>query len=248
MRRYFFEIAYKGTRYHGWQRQENALAIQQIVEDCLCKMLGREIRIVASGRTDTGVHCQQQFFHLDLADKETKDLRQKLNSFLPYDISILNIFPVKPEAHARFDATQRGYQYRIHQVKDPFRHEVSLFFDKKLDLQTMNEAAVLLLGKHDFQCFSKIHTDVDNFYCAVNAAQWEQDGTNLVFNISANRFLRGMVRAIVGTMLDISKGKTSVDQFRQIIEGKDRKAAGAAAPAKGLFLMQVSYPDHIFLQ
>ena len=224
------------------------MAVQQIVEDCLSKMLGREIQIVASGRTDTGVHCRQQFFHLDLSDEEITDLRQKLNSFLPFDISILKILPVVSRAHARFDATQRRYQYHIHQVKDPFRHEVSLFFDKKLDLQTMHEAAVLLLGEHDFQCFSKTHTDVNNFNCAVNAAQWEQDGPNLVFNVSANRFLRGMVRAIVGTMLDIGKGKTSLDQFREIIESKDRKAAGAAAPAKGLFLMEVSYPDHIFLQ
>ena len=246
--RYFLEIAYNGNRYHGWQMQPNAISVQQIVEEALSTMMRREMTITGSGRTDTGVHCEQQFFHIDIDDTQLIDnLTFKLNSYLPPDIAIGSLKPVKEDAHARFSALSRSYEYRISTKKNPFLEDFSYLYPKPLDLTTMNEAASLLLGKQDFESFSKVKTEVNTFFCEITEAVWKPQGDLLIFHITANRFLRGMVRAIVGTLLDVGKGKRTVEEFKSIIEQKDRKSAGAAAPADGLFLTSVVYPDEIFI-
>lgn len=245
--RYFFEIGYSGTSYHGWQNQANAIGVQQVVEDALSKLLREKISIVGSGRTDTGVHCVQQFFHVDIQKEfEKTELLIRLNAFLPKDIAIQNILNVKPDAHARYDARGRVYEYRINQKKNPFSTGYSYYFFHSLDVQAMNRASSLLLGVHDFQCFSKVKTDVNHFLCDITRAHWKQQNDLLVFSITANRFLRGMVRAIVGTQLDVGRGKISILEFQEIIHRKDRKMAGANVPPEGLYLLSVKYPKRIF--
>lgn len=249
MPRYFFEISYKGTNYAGWQSQHNATGIQDVVENALSKLLRIPVKIVASGRTDTGVHCVQQFFHCDIEKSfEPDTLIRRLNAFLPFDIAIRSIRPVKPDAHARYSARERTYEYHITTVKDPLLIGLALTFYKPLDVSTMNRAAALLYGEHDFTSFSKVNTDVNHFRCTVKKAEWKQKGTRLIFTITANRFLRGMVRAIVGTMLDVGTGKISVQDFKNIIQRKDRRAAGANADAQGLYLVRVKYPSSIFIK
>jgi tRNA pseudouridine38-40 synthase len=247
--RFFFEITYNGTRYHGWQNQKNAVGVQQVVEDTLSKLLRREIAIVGSGRTDTGVHCIQQFFHADI-EKEFNmaDLIHRLNAFLPKDIAIRNIFAVTPGAHARYDAYERSYEYKITRKKNPLLVGYAHYFFRDLDLTAMNKATTHLLGEHDFACFSKVHTDVNHFICDVKQAEWTAKGDLLIFRITANRFLRGMVRAIVGTLLDVGTGKISLKQFEEILKSKDRKQAGMNAPAEGLYLTKVKYPRSVFLK
>lgn len=247
--RYFFEISYHGKNYHGWQSQANALGVQTVVEQALSKLFREEIKIVGSGRTDTGVHCEQQFFHADISrDFDPERLSWRLNTFLPRDIVIGKIRRVKPDAHARYSATSRAYQYRITLRKDPFLTDLALYYFKPLDLQTMNEAAALLTGTHDFQCFSKVKTDVNHFICEVKKACWIQHGDMLLFDITANRFLRGMVRAIVGTLLDVGEKKIDIKEFKRILKNKDRKAAGANVAPHGLFLTSVKYPASIFIK
>lgn len=246
--RYFFEISYNGTRYHGWQNQANAVGVQQIVEDGMSKIFRQEIAIVGSGRTDTGVHCVQQFFHADVQGAfDSKTWLQKLNSFLPKDIAIHAIYPVKAQAHARYDAVERSYEYKITRVKDPLLTGLAYYFFRELDISTMNKAAALLHGMHDFECFSKVKTDVNHFICNVKKARWNQKDDLLVFTITANRFLRGMVRAIVGTLLDVGTGKLTEKDFQEIIMGKDRKKAGMNVPPEGLYLVKVKYPRSIYL-
>ncbi len=248
MPRYFFEITYRGTAYAGWQSQKNALGIQDVVEDALGKLLGTPIKITASGRTDAGVHCVQQFFHCDIEKPFQPDvLRQKLNSFLPRDIAIRSIRPVKSTAHARYSARERTYEYRITTEKDPLLLGLALHFYRPLDVNAMNRAAAALVGEHDFTSFSKVHTDVHHFRCTVKKALWQQRGSKLVFTITANRFLRGMVRAIVGTLLQAGTGKITVNEFEQIMKQKNRRAAGPNADAQGLYLMRVKYPPSVFL-
>jgi tRNA pseudouridine38-40 synthase len=246
--RYFFEIAYNGKDFNGWQSQKNGIGVQTVVEEALTKLLQEEIKIVGSGRTDTGVHCEQQFFHTDISQNfEKQTLIQKLNSFLPQSIVIRGIRTVKQDASARYDAIERSYRYQITRFKDPFLKDYAWHFFKPLDLETMNKAAALLVGEHDFECFSKVKTDVNHFLCHIHSASWSENGTMLTFQITANRFLRGMVRAIVGTLLDVGTGKTSLQELKVIISSKDRKKAGANVPANGLFLMRVKYPDTIFI-
>jgi tRNA pseudouridine38-40 synthase len=246
--RFFFEISYNGTNYHGWQNQLNAISVQHIVENALSKLLREKIDIVASGRTDTGVHCLQQFFHLDTEKEFDKaPFLIRLNSFLPKDIVISDIRPVKPKAHARYDARERAYEYKITRVKDPFLTGFAFYFFRNLDISTMNKAAALLIGMHDFQCFSKVKTDVNHFDCDIKQAQWNQKGDLLVFSIVANRFLRGMVRAIVGTLLDVGTGKILVQDFEKIIHSKDRKRAGMNVPPEGLYLKSVKYSKSVFI-
>jgi tRNA pseudouridine38-40 synthase len=246
--RYFFEISYNGSHYHGWQNQKNAIGVQQVVEGALSKLLREEISITGSGRTDSGVHCVQQFFHADTTkDIKADELIQRLNSFLPKDIAIRSIVPVKPEAHARYDAYERSYQYKITRVKDPLLVGYAYYYFRDLDVISMERAAALLVGEHDFECFSKVKTDVNHFICNVKQAAWNQSGDLLVFHITANRFLRGMVRALVGTLLDVGSGKITLKQFQEIIKSKDRKMAGMNAPPEGLFLTQVKYPRSIYL-
>jgi tRNA pseudouridine38-40 synthase len=246
--RYFFEISYFGTNYHGWQYQKNATGVQEVVENVLDKLLKEKIAIVGSGRTDTGVHCVQQFFHADIEREfDKKHLLQRLNAFLPGDIVIKNVVDVKPEAHARYDARSRMYEYRITRVKDPFLLDRAFYFFRELDVPTMNRAAALLRGKHDFQAFCKVKTDVNHFICNVKEVRWNQKGELLVFTITANRFLRGMVRAIVGTLLEVGTGKITIKEFLAILHAKDRKKAGMNVPAEGLYLIQVKYSNKIYL-
>lgn len=247
--RYFFEIAYNGRNYAGWQSQANATGVQSVVEHALSHLVKTPIRIVGSGRTDTGVHCEQQFFHCDIEKEFDPDnLIHKLNVFLPRDIVIKSIRGVRAEASARFDAVERSYQYRITRVKDPFLEGLAWHFYKTVDVPTMNAAAALMIGEQDFECFSKVHTDVNHFLCNMKRAQWREHGNMLEFDITANRFLRGMVRSIVGTLLDVGAGKTSVKDFQAIIDSRDRKKAGPNVPPYGLYLTKIKYPSGIFLR
>ncbi len=247
--RFFFEISYNGTNYHGWQNQANAVGVQEVVESALSKIFRTKIEIVGSGRTDAGVHCAQQFFHADVDNEfDEPTWLIKLNSLLPRDIAIRSIQKVKAEAHARYDAYERSYEYKITRVKDPLLVCQAYYFFKSLDVANMNRAATLLVGEHDFECFSKVKTDVNHFICTLKKATWNQKGDLLVFNVTANRFLRGMVRAIVGTLLDVGTGKITMKEFEEIVKGKDRKKAGMNVPPEGLFLTSVKYPKNIFVK
>jgi tRNA pseudouridine38-40 synthase len=246
-KRYFLDISYRGTNYHGWQIQKNALSIQQIIEDCLGKLLGTETPVTASGRTDAGVHARQQIAHFDAdLDVPLSELQRRMNGFLPIDISINSITPVTEQGHARYTAYSRSYQYLIHTRKNPFLQDLSYFFWQELDVEKMNEAAEYLLGTHDFQCFSKANTDVKHYLCNITEVHWQQQKENLVFNITANRFLRGMVRAVVGTLLLVGKNDLSPKAMEEVIISKDRAKAGKSAPACGLYLNKVKYPLEIY--
>jgi tRNA pseudouridine38-40 synthase len=247
--RYFFEIAYNGKNYNGWQTQANGVGVQTVVEHTLSKLFQQKIKITGSGRTDTGVHCEQQFFHSDIEKEfDAAHFIQKINSFLPRDIAVHSIKKVKATASARYDAIERTYRYVITRTKNPFLEGLAWHYFKLADVQTMNKAAALLLGEHDFECFSKVKTDVNHFLCDVKKAEWKQDGDKLIFLISANRFLRGMVRAIVGTLLDTGTGKISIKDFQAIIGSKDRRKAGANVPPQGLYLVKVKYPAGVFIK
>ena len=246
--RYFFEVSYNGANFHGWQSQANAVGVQDVVEDVFEKLFRKKIGITGSGRTDTGVHCVRQYFHADIdGELNYPHVIQRLNSFLPKAISINSIRKVKPQAHARYDARQRAYEYRITRVKNPFCQGYAFHFFKPVNIENMNRAASLLVGEHDFQCFSKVKTDVNHFICSLKKASWSEKDDLLIFTIIANRFLRGMVRSIVGSLLDVGTGKTSLKHFQQIIKSKDRKQAGMNVPAEGLYLMDVKYPKSIFI-
>ena len=240
--RYFIELGYKGTNYHGWQYQPDADSVQETLNKALSLLLKTDIDIVGAGRTDTGVHAKQMFAHFDFdSEIDTQQLVHKLNSFLPKDIVIFNILKVANEAHARFDATKRTYEYYIHMTKDAFKNEESYQFQTALNIDKMNEACQILFKHNDFECFSKVNTDVKTFNCAIFEAHWMQDGNKLVFTIAADRFLRNMVRAIVGTMINIGTGKISLDDFEAIIDSKDRSQAGFSVPAHGLYLTKIEY-------
>ncbi len=250
--RYFIELAYKGTNYHGWQYQPGAVSVQETINKSLSILLKTNIDIVGAGRTDTGVHAKQMFAHFD-SEVELKEnqLIQKLNSFLPNDIAINGLIKVADDAHARFDATKRTYQYHIHTVKDVFEKEGSYFFQTPLDIKKMNAACKILFKHSDFECFSKVNTDVKTFNCVIFEANWKlkkirdnQDNNGidkLVFTITADRFLRNMVRAIVGTMINIGTGKINIEDFERIIESKDRSQAGFSVPAHALYLTKIDY-------
>jgi tRNA pseudouridine38-40 synthase len=246
--RYFLDIAYKGTNYHGWQVQQNAHSVQQELENALQKIFRKEIETCASGRTDTGVHAEQQIVHLDLDIELTDNHIFKLNCILPKDIVIKEFFPVQDNAHARFDAHSRSYEYRISKVKNPFLIDNVYFMDRILDLDKMNEAASLLLNHQDFESLSKVHTEVKNFLCDIYFARWKEKNNIISFEIEANRFLRGMVRTIVGSLLPIGLGKASVEDFDKMLLSRDRRNAGPAAPAEGLFLTSIKYPDKVYLE
>jgi len=223
--------------------------VQTVVENVMSNIFRTPVTITGSGRTDTGVHCEQQFFHTDLTSGFEKDnLILKLNSFLPRDIVIKSIRAVKADASARYDAVSRTYRYEITRVKNPFLQGLSWHYFKDVRIENMNRAAALLLGAHDFECFSKVKTDVNHFICDVTKARWVEKGDKLTFTISANRFLRGMVRAVVGTLLDVGTGKITQKEFVFILHSKDRKKAGANVPALGLYLESVKYPARIFLK
>lgn len=240
--RYFIQLAYKGTNYHGWQYQPNAHTVQETLSKALSVILQQSIEITGAGRTDTGVHAKEMYAHFDFEGNfDPTQFVYKLNSFLPKDISIYDIFPVKNEVHTRFDAQKRTYEYHIHTRKDPFLEELSWYYQQQLDVEKMNQAAELLLKHTDFQCFSKVNTDVATFNCAISEAYWKYTGNQLVFTISADRFLRNMVRAIVGTLVLVGLNKISLSDFEQILASKDRNKAGFSAPAHGLYLTQINY-------
>lgn len=241
--RYFIEFAYNGKNYCGWQFQPHSPSVQETLNKALSTLLRTEIDVVGAGRTDTGVHARQMFAHFDHEEiKDTAKLVQRLNSFLPADIAVYRFISLHDDAHARFDATQRTYEYHIHTFKDAFDNEGSWYNFQPLDVEKMNEAAQLLFNYTDFKCFSKTHTDVRTFNCDIMEARWEQHGNKLVFTVSADRFLRNMVRAIVGTLVNVGLGKISIDDFKAIIESRDRGQAGFSVPAHGLYLTKVIYP------
>ena len=246
--RYFFEIAYKGTRYHGWQMQANAVSIQQVVQEKLRQITGRSITVVGSGRTDTGVHAKQQFFHADFEKAlDAEDFRYHLNAVLPEDIALRSVRRVREDAHARYDAVSREYVYEILTEKDPFRINEAYIYPRAIDIDKVNAAARLLMGKHDFESFSKVKTDVNHFCCEVMQAVWETTEGGCRFTISANRFLRGMVRAVVGTLLMVNEKKIAVEDVREIMDARDRSKAGRTVPPEGLYLNRVIYPEEIFI-
>ncbi|WP_111683392.1 tRNA pseudouridine(38-40) synthase TruA [Winogradskyella tangerina] len=247
--RYFLKLAYNGKAYHGWQNQPNAISVQEVIEKALSTILKSDIAIVGAGRTDTGVHASQMFAHFEYEDSfNTHDLVYKLNSFLPKDIAVHSIFEVKAEAHARFDALSRTYHYKISTSKNVFDYDYAYQVQQSLDVEAMNEACKILLTYNDFQCFSKSNTDVKTYYCDIKEAYWTKSETGLKFTITANRFLRNMVRAIVGTMVNIGLGKLQPDDLHGIIASKDRSEAGFSVPAHGLYLVEIVYPEDIRIE
>lgn len=241
--RYFIEFTYNGGNYCGWQYQPHSPSVQETLNKALSILLRKEIDVVGAGRTDTGVHATQMFAHFDYEEVIDSDmLTKRLNAFLPKDIVIYRFIPLHNEAHARFDATSRTYEYHIHTFKDAFINEGSWYNFNHLDVDKMNEAAKILFEYIDFKCFSKTHTDVKTFNCKITEAHWQQNGNRLVFTVTADRFLRNMVRAIVGTLVNVGLGKINLHDFRQIIEKRDRSAAGSSVPAHGLYLTKVKYP------
>ncbi len=240
--RYFIKLAYNGTQYHGWQCQPNASSVQETLNKAVSVILNSEINLMGAGRTDTGVHATEMYAHFDFEKPfDLKSIVHKLNSYLPKDIVVYAVIPVPDEAHARFDATKRTYEYHINTFKDAFLQDGSWYFHKKLDVDLMNQASKLLLNHTDFQCFSKVNTDVNTFDCTIFEAYWQQKDNQIVFTISANRFLRNMVRAIVGTLVNVGLHKISLDDFNEIIKSKNREKAGFSVPAHGLYLTKIEY-------
>ena len=247
-KRFFLEFSYAGTAYHGWQRQPNALSVQEGMEEALVLLLKQQTPLTAAGRTDTGVHAKQMFAHFDADTTDLEQLIFRLNQFLPNDIAVIRIREVKPRAHARFDALSRTYEYHLNNFKSPFVQGMSYGLYQPLDVEQMNKAASILLEYEDFECFSKAHTDVKTFLCTISKAVWEKSETGLVFTITANRFLRNMVRAIVGTLIEIGLGKKNIQELHTVIESKNRSLAGYSVPAKGLFLTHIEYSNSIYLE
>jgi tRNA pseudouridine38-40 synthase len=250
--RYFLKLSYLGSRYHGWQSQDNAGTVQTLLNGALSVILKTEIKVTGAGRTDAGVHAREFFAHFDLSfaldEQKRKKLLFNLNGFLPPDIGIQAVIPVREDLHARFSAVSRTYHYIISVIKDPFMQGFAWFYPHALDLERMNRAAAQLLYVTDFASFAKNSPDTKTTLCHVTAAGWKKKGDLLVFTITADRFLRNMVRAIVGTMVDIGRGKTSLDDLIRIVVAKDRSVAGFSVPACGLYLVSVRYPGGAFSQ
>ena len=244
--RYFLKLSYNGAPFHGWQVQPNAVSVQSTIEEALSTVLRENISIVGAGRTDTGVNARQMYAHFDY-DKEIPDfgkLINSLNRLVGKDIAIYDIIKVADDAHARFDATARTYKYFVTHQKSPFLYPLSWHCPQSLDYEKMNEACEVLKRHIDFTSFSKLHTDVKTNNCRIDYAHWQKEGEMMVFTITADRFLRNMVRAVVGTLVEVGRGKISVDEFEQIIVKKDRCSAGTSMPPQALFLWKVNY-DYI---
>lgn len=244
--RYFIELAYKGTDYHGWQIQPNAVTVQELLNKALSTLLRQPVETVGCGRTDTGVHATQFFAHVDLEGSMVDgpwsiDLRG-LNALLPHTIAVKRIIPVQTDAHARFDATLRSYEYHIHFNKDPFKNGFSWLLRDRPDVDLMNKAAEMMMSHTDFSCFSKSNTQVKTNNCKISRAVWIAKDGGMTFYISADRFLRNMVRAVVGTLLMVGRKEISPEDIEVIIESKNRSNAGASVPACGLYLTEVKYP------
>jgi tRNA pseudouridine38-40 synthase len=246
--RYFIELAYDGTNYHGWQRQPQSISVQEVLEDGLQKMLRENVKIQGAGRTDAGVHAAYMVAHFDYSGEiDLEHLVYRMNRWLPKDIAVYNIKPVTGNAHARFHAYKRSYEYHFLLRPDPFQvHQAYVLF-RKPDFDLMQEAAAILPQYKDFECFSRTNTDVKTFICDLTVARFEFKEHKVIFHITANRFLRNMVRAVVGTLLDIGYGKKSIEDMHKIIASKDRSEAGSSAPSGGLFLTQIHYPKELFL-
>ncbi len=244
MPRYFLEVAYKGTSYSGFQAQKNANTIQAEVERAFAILQKQEIILTGSSRTDSGVHALQNFFHFDYETEINPNIIYNVNAVLPDDIVIKNLHQVSNSAHCRFDAISRKYNYYIYCQKDPFLKEQAFFFPYKLDIEKMKLAALLIKDYTDFTSFSKRNTQVKTFHCQIFESSWSFHSNTLVYEVRANRFLRGMVRALVATMLKVGRGKLSLVEFKTIIVAKDCSMASFAVPAHGLFLKSVAYPEH----
>ncbi|MBO7522912.1 MAG: tRNA pseudouridine(38-40) synthase TruA [Bacteroidales bacterium] len=244
--RYYIFLSYKGTSYHGWQVQPNAISVQNVIEKALSTILNESISVVGAGRTDTGVHASFFCAHFECSDNiitNTNNIVYRLNSILPPDVAVLGIKKVSNDDHARFSAISRTYKYFISQHKSPFGNEFSWYLNKKFNIEKMNETCDILMRHTDFTSFSKLHTDVKTNNCVIKEAYWQQNGSYLVFTIKADRFLRNMVRAIVGTMIEVGLEKISLEEFDNIINAKDRCQAGQSVPAQGLFLVDIEYPN-----
>ena len=247
LQRYFLEIAFKGTEFHGWQIQPGVVTVQSIIEAALEQVLRVKTAVMGCGRTDTGVHATQFFLHFENNGEEIlgEGLVRSLNGVLHPDIAVKRLIPVGEKTHARFDAKEREYQYYVHENKDPFLAGRSLMLFHQLDIKEMNKAAALLLGKQDFSSFCRTGSDVKTHLCDVRRAEWKEENDRYTFTIIADRFLRNMVRAIVGTLIDVGAGRMSIEQFKEVIEAQDRTKASKSALACGLYLTRVEYP---FLQ
>jgi tRNA pseudouridine38-40 synthase len=246
MKRFFLYLAYNGQNYCGWQRQPNGISVQQTLEAALGTLLRTPTSLTGAGRTDAGVHARRMVAHFEMDLPASPALVERLNGILPADIAIDRMVPVRADAHARFDAVSRTYSYYITYRKEVFGRELCYRLKKPLDLRRMNDAAQLLLEYSDFTSFSKLHTDTATNRCDIREAAWQAEGDGLVFTIRADRFLRNMVRAIVGTLIEVGRGKCSLDDFRRIIESCDRAKAGTSAPAHALYLTDIVYPPALF--
>ncbi|MFT6865929.1 MAG: tRNA pseudouridine38-40 synthase [Cyclobacteriaceae bacterium] len=247
--RYFLDIAYMGTAFHGWQVQDNACTVQAEINSALSTILREKTDCLGSGRTDTGVHATHQIAHFDTENELDSDkLIFKLNSLLPKTISINACSKVIETAHARFDADLRSYEYHIHHHKNPFNDGQSYHFKGDLDWDQISEACQLISTWRNFQAFSRVQTEVNHFHCEIKEIKWDQTNDGSVFRVSANRFLRGMVRAMVGTLLEIGQGRMTIEQLKLVLESGDRRKAGRAVPPEGLYLTWVSYPEHIYIK
>ena len=247
MQRYFIQLSYDGTNYHGWQVQPNGISIQEVLEKALSVVAREKVAVTGAGRTDAGVHASFYVAHFDTENQnlDNDKIIYNLNCLLPYDIAVQKVYKVHPEAHARFDATSRTYKYYLIKKKDPFLRQFAAKATGIPNLQKMNKAASKLFEYEDLTSFSKLGTDVKTNNCKIDIAEWADEGNRLVFTIRADRFLRNMVRSIVGTLLDIGFGKLTIDGFCKVIEAKDRCAAGASVEAKGLFLADIGYPEEL---
>jgi len=245
--RYFLELSYKGTNYSGFQVQENAITIQSEVEKAFRTLQKDEVQMTGSSRTDAGVHALQNFFHFDYQKEIHPQFIYKMNAILNDDIVVKNLFETRNDAHCRFDAVSREYKYYIYRHKNPFLKDRAWYFPYKIDFDKLQEAATIIKGNNDFTAFSKRNTQVKSFICSISESEWTRKNNELIYYVKSDRFLRGMVRALVATMLLIGRNKLSIDEFKKIIDKKDNSKANFAAPAKGLFLISVNYPEHYFL-
>jgi tRNA pseudouridine38-40 synthase len=244
---YCFQISYNGANYNGWQKQKNAHTIQAEIENALQKITQEEIKILGCGRTDTGVHAREFYFNSKMQSHLTKNIIHKLNTLCPKDIVFKNVWQVNETFSARFDALSRTYTYHISSHKNPFMGHLQIWYKLHLDIHKMNQACTYLIGKHDFECFSKVKTEVNNFFCEVKQAQFVQENNQLTFTIEANRFLRNMVRAIVGTLMDIGTGKYEPSHMKDVMNSKSRNKAGTSVPAQALFLDKIEYDKKTWL-
>jgi tRNA pseudouridine38-40 synthase len=244
--RYFIRLAYNGSAYHGWQVQDNALTVQEVITDAVRMIWYKNFKMIGCGRTDTGVHAREFYAHFDMPEErspeELEELVNRLNRYLPDDIAIYSIFPVPADLHSRYDAISRTYEYHIHKLKDPFLNDFSWFVPQKLNIDLLNMGGEIIKEYDDFTSFSKANVKRKTNLCKVRTAHWEQSGHRLIFTITADRFLHDMVRAIVGTMIQMGQSRISLEDLRLIIESQNRCSAGESVPAKGLYLTHVGYP------